>query len=82
MEQIIVCLNDKKKGEDCRRLLAFCEVPKTEEEIRCTPVKGNVLQILRDLRDAEALSSDNGKYLVTPLGFIALQALRQKARAN
>ncbi|MDQ1279265.1 MAG: hypothetical protein QG670_525 [Thermoproteota archaeon] len=72
MEQIIVCLKDKKKGEDCKKRLAYCGIPKTEEDIKCSHIEGNVFQILYDLRDAETLSSENGKYLVTPLGIIAL----------
>ena len=75
MEQIVSCLNDKTKGEDNRRLLAFCKVPKTAEEIRRAAVKGDVYQLLQNLKNVEALSSANGKYFLTPLGFIALQAL-------
>ncbi len=75
-EQIVKCLTDKKRGESNRRLLAFCKEPRTPAEIDKVPLKGgDPLQMLVDLKNAEALAFAEGKYYATPLGLEVLSTL-------
>ena len=74
-EQIVNCLNDKKKGESSRKLLAFCKEPRTPAELQRLSIKGDVLELLVGLRNAEAISFADGKYFATPAGLEILQTL-------
>lgn len=75
-EQIVNCLNDKKKGESSRKLLAFLKEPRTPAELQRLSVKGDVLELLVGLRSAEAISFADGKYFATPVGLEVLQTLQ------
>ncbi len=74
-EQIVNCLNDKKKGESSKKLLVFLKEPKTPGEIQRLQVKGDVLELLVGLRSAEAITFADGKYFATPIGLEVLQTL-------
>jgi hypothetical protein len=74
-EQIVNCLNDKKKGESNRILLAFCKEPRTPGEVQKISIKGDVLQILVGLKNAEAISFADGKYFATTLGLEVLSSM-------
>ncbi|MDQ1281571.1 MAG: hypothetical protein QG670_2836 [Thermoproteota archaeon] len=75
-EQIVNCLNDKKKGEGNRKVLDFCKEPRTAAEIQHAPFKGDVFQMIVDLSVAEAIKFANGKYAATPLGLEILSSMQ------
>ncbi len=74
-EEIIACLNDPKDGENNRKLLAFCNVPRTYAEMgRGSNVKGaGLFRALVELKKSGALEFADGKYFASQL---ALEVLK------
>ena len=68
-------LKDPKNGENNRKLLAFCKTPRTVPELGKAGVKGNVYNVLADLKRAGAVDFVDGKYVSTQLGLDTLNAL-------
>ena len=66
-EDILQCLNTSKNRESNRKLLTFCAVPKTFEEMKKAGIKGNLFESLADLKKADALSFADGKYFASRL---------------
>ncbi len=76
-EEIIECLNHPKDGDRNRKLLAFCSIPKTYNEMeRGSNVKGSGLfKSLVELKKSGAIAFADGKYFATPAGLEILQTL-------
>ena len=66
-EDILKCLNASKNQENNRKLLAFCSVPRTFDEMKKAGIKGNLFDSLADLKRADALSFADGKYFASPM---------------
>ncbi|MCJ7635556.1 hypothetical protein MUP77_24600 [Candidatus Bathyarchaeota archaeon] len=77
-EDIIECLNHPKDGEKSRKLLAFCSVPRTYNEMeRGSNVKGSGLfKSLVELKKSGAIAFADGKYFTTQLGLETLKSLQ------
>jgi hypothetical protein len=66
-EEIISCVNHPKKGEGRKQVLAFCKESRSWNDIKNSGIKGDMFSIIRELKIAGALTSENGKYLATEL---------------
>ena len=75
-QDILKCLNAARNKEGNRKLLAFCAVPRTFDEMKKAGVKGNLFEALADLKKADALQFADGKYFASPLA-IELQKTLQ-----
>jgi hypothetical protein len=66
-EDILNCLNAAKNKDGNRKLLTFCAVPRTFDEMKKAGIKGNLFEALTDLKKADALQFADGKYFASPL---------------
>lgn len=68
-EEIIKALKDKKKGNDCIKLLNYCKQPRGANELMKYK-----MPILIELREKGAIAFDKGKYTTTQIGHEALNS--------
>lgn len=75
-EAIIECLNDRKKGEEKRKLLAFLREPKTISEMERSGVKRYLFDVIVELKNVDAVAFADGKYFATQIALEALKSLQ------
>ena len=75
-EDIQKCLTHPKNGENNRKLLAFCSEPRTFGEMGKSGVKGDVFNVVVELKKAGALEFADGKYVSTQLAMEVLKSLQ------
>jgi hypothetical protein len=67
-------LQNLLKDENCLKLLIHCKEPKTYNEIKGAKInQSKIFSVLTDLKLAEALLFDNGKYYTSPDAFKFLE---------
>jgi len=69
------CLNNSKKGENNRKLLAFCREPRTYGELAGAGVKGDSFKVLVELKTVGAIIFADGKYVATQEALDILKSL-------
>ena len=74
-EEIVNLLNNKRNGENNKKLLEFCREPKTYQQMRKTGIEGDVLKTLVELKKAGAIAWESGKYYATKEGLRILDSL-------
>jgi len=74
-DEILKSLNDKKSGNDIKKLLEFCKQPRTPLDVDSNcKTKKDVFNVLSELRAKGAVDFQNGKYVITKDGLEALNS--------